>query len=166
MLKYRTVVLEVLSRLPRRDRVSHSGVVDSADHAVAELSRPDREKQQLSATVKHEVVPRDDGRSSPAHNALHAQHAEEEWCWRPPDHAQHVKGVTGRGRGDRNPWKQGLAPAVKVRENNVKDDQSEANVPWPKHTGRWDKLKTMPGICDKWGTELLHKVISRQCLTS
>ena len=27
-LKYRTVVLEVLSRLPRRDRVSHSGVED------------------------------------------------------------------------------------------------------------------------------------------
>ena len=34
-LKYRTVVLEVLSRLPRRDRVPHSGVEDSADHAVA-----------------------------------------------------------------------------------------------------------------------------------
>ena len=27
-LKYRTVVLEVISRLPRRDRVSHSGVED------------------------------------------------------------------------------------------------------------------------------------------
>ena len=27
-LKYRTVVLEVLLRLPRRDRVSHSGVED------------------------------------------------------------------------------------------------------------------------------------------
>ena len=27
-LKYRTVVHEVLSRLPRRDRVSHSGVED------------------------------------------------------------------------------------------------------------------------------------------
>ena len=27
-LKYRTVVLEVLSLLPRRDRVSHSGVED------------------------------------------------------------------------------------------------------------------------------------------
>ena len=43
-LKYRTVVLEVVSRLPRRDRVSRSGVEDSADHAVAELSRPDREE--------------------------------------------------------------------------------------------------------------------------
>ena len=39
-LKYRTVVLEVLS--PRRDRVSHSGVED-LNHAVAELSRPDIE---------------------------------------------------------------------------------------------------------------------------
>ena len=44
------------------------------------------------------------------------------------------------------------------------------NQHWLKHTGRWDKLKTMPGTCDKWDTELLRtlmcrKVISRQSLT-
>ena len=53
-LKCRAVVLEVLPRQPRRDRVSHSG--------VEEFSWPCRgraqqtEKKQLSATVKHEVV--------------------------------------------------------------------------------------------------------------
>ena len=52
-----------------------------------------------------------------------------------------------------------------------KDVASLLNQHRPKHTGRWDKLKTMPGICDKWDTELLRilmcrKVISRQCLTS
>ena len=44
-LTYRKVVLEVLSRLPRRDRVLHTVVwKTSADHAEAELSRPDREE--------------------------------------------------------------------------------------------------------------------------
>ena len=41
----------------------------------------------------------------------------------------------------------------------------------PKHTGRWDRLKTMPGMYDKWDTGLLRtlmcrEVISRRCLTS
>ena len=45
------------------------------------------------------------------------------------------------------------------------------NQHWLKHTGRWDRWKTIPGICDTWDTELLRtlmrrKVISRQCLTS
>ena len=43
-LKYRTMVLEVLSRLPRRDRVSHNGWKTSGDHAVAELSRKNGEE--------------------------------------------------------------------------------------------------------------------------
>ena len=52
-----------------------------------------------------------------------------------------------------------------------KDVASLLNQHLPKHTGRWVKLKTMPGTCDKWCTELLRtlmyrKVISRQCLTS
>ena len=52
-----------------------------------------------------------------------------------------------------------------------KDVASLLNQHRPKHIGRWDKLKTIPGICDKWDTRLLRilmcrKVISRQCLTS
>ena len=40
-----------------------------------------------------------------------------------------------------------------------------------KHTGRWERWKTMPGTCDKRDTELLRmlmcrKATSRQCLTS
>ena len=32
----------------------------------------------------------------------------------------------------------------------------------PKHTGRWDKLKTMSGICDKWDTGLLRTLMCRK----
>ena len=29
-----------------------------------------------------------------------------------------------------------------------------------KHTGRWDRWKTMPGICDKWDTEFVEDIVS------
>ena len=52
-----------------------------------------------------------------------------------------------------------------------KDAAYLLNQHQPKHIGRWDRLKTMPGTFDKWDTELLRtlicrKVISRQCLTN
>ena len=76
-LKYRTVVLEVLSRLPRRDRVAHSGVEDSADHAVAELSRPVREEAAVSNNeTRSRSARRQPEKLSFGDNALHAQHAE------------------------------------------------------------------------------------------
>ena len=76
-LKYRTVVLEVLSRLPRRDRVSHSGVEDSADHAVVELSRPVREEAAVSnSETRSRSARRRPEKPSSGDNALHAQHAE------------------------------------------------------------------------------------------
>ena len=60
---------------------------------------------------------------------------------------------------------------VRGSSTKQKDVAYLLNQPRPKHTGRWDELKTIPGICDKWDTELLRtlmyrKVISRQCLTS
>ena len=60
---------------------------------------------------------------------------------------------------------------ARVSSTKQKDAAYLLNQHQPKHTGRWDKLKTMPGTCDNWDTELLRtlmcrKVISRQCLTS
>ena len=53
-LKYRTVVLEVLSRLSRRDRPHTVVLKASADHAMAEFQRPDR--RQSSGSVQRVVV--------------------------------------------------------------------------------------------------------------
>ena len=47
-LENRTVVPEFLPRQTRRDRVSQRGSKTSADHAVAELSRPDSEEAAFS----------------------------------------------------------------------------------------------------------------------
>ena len=52
-LKYRIVVLEVLSRPPRRDRVPHSRLQLTMPR---QSSADQTEKIQLSATVQHEVV--------------------------------------------------------------------------------------------------------------
>ena len=111
------------------------------------MEQRETEKQQFSATVKHDVVCETTAgaaelwRKRPTRAARVRE--KEWWCGRPPDHAQHVKSVTGRACVKGNPCKQGLAPrttrsvkeqgdstrrAVKVPENNVKDDQSEAKV--------------------------------------
>ena len=66
-LKYRTVVLEVLSRLPRCDRASHSGVEDLPQLAMAELSRPDKEEAYRYFQPSTQKV---------------KQRAKEMWCWR------------------------------------------------------------------------------------
>ena len=60
---------------------------------------------------------------------------------------------------------------ARVSSTKQKDAAYLLNQHRPKHTGRWDKLKTMSGTCDKWDTVSLRtlmcrKVISRQCLTS
>ena len=72
-LKYRTVVLEVRSRLPRRDRVSRSGVED--------LSRPCRGRAQ---TRQRRII-----QIFPAEHVKVKQRAKEtqgtrttQWCWR------------------------------------------------------------------------------------
>ena len=58
-----------------------------------------------------------------------------------------------------------------VSSTRQKDEAYLWNQHRLKHIGRWDRWKTMPGICDKWDAELLRtwmcrRATSRQCLTS
>ena len=73
-LKYSTVVLEVLSRPPRRDRVSHSGVEDVSwpCRGRAQQTRQRRSIQKFSAEhVKVKQRAKETQRSRTT-----------QWCWR------------------------------------------------------------------------------------
>ena len=49
----------------------------------------------------------------------------------------------------------------KFSSTKQKDEAYLWNQHRLKHTGRWDRWKTMPGICDKWCTEVLRTLMCR-----